>query len=71
MTQLTHAELDLETGTVLPERSTPLVLSLFHFGSNHAVTVASNRAVAVNGGFVSIGNFSSASAVQFVQTNQG
>jgi hypothetical protein len=71
MTQLTHTELEVETGTVLPERATPFVLSLLHFGANHAVTIASNRAVAVNGGVVSIGNFSSASATQFIQTNQG
>lgn len=71
MMQLTPTELEDEAGTVLPERATPFVVSLFHFGSNHAVTVASNRAVAVNSGFVSIGNVSSASASQFILTNQG
>ncbi len=71
MTQLTHAELEVEAGTVLPERATPFVLSLLHFGSNHAYTVASNRAVAVNAGYGSFGNYSVASATQYISTNQG
>jgi hypothetical protein len=68
---LTRIEIEAEGGSVLPERATPFVVSFLHVGSNFALTQANNSAVAVNGGFFSIGNVSVATATQVVTTNQG
>jgi hypothetical protein len=68
---LTSIEIEAESGSVLPERATPFVISLGHFGSNFAITRASNSATAVNGGFFSLGNTAVASAGQVVVVNQG
>jgi hypothetical protein len=68
---LTRIEIEAESASVLPERATPFVVSFLHFGNNFAVTRANNIAVANNGGFISIGNASVATATQVISTNQG
>jgi hypothetical protein len=68
---LTSSELELEAGTVLPERATPFVLSLLHFGSNQSFTLANNQSVAVNRGFISVLNSAGAQSGQTIVTNQG
>ena len=68
---LTSSELELEAGTVLPERATPFVLSLLHFGSNHSFTLANNQSAAVNRGFISVLNSAGAQSGQTIITNQG
>ena len=68
---LTSSELELEAGTVLPERATPFVLSLLHIGSNHSFALASNQSVAVNRGFLSVLNSAGAQSGQSIVTNQG
>lgn len=68
---LTSSELELEAGTVLPERATPFVVSLLHFGSNHSFTFANNQSAAANRGFISVLNQAGAQSGQTVITNQG
>ena len=65
---LTPAELEQETGAVLPERDT---LSFLHFGGNHSFLFARNTSIAVNGGFFSLGNVAQSEANQLIFVNQG
>ena len=68
---LTSSELELEAGTVLPERATPFVVSFLHIGSNQSFTLANNQSAAVNRGFISVLNAAGAQSGQAVITNQG
>ncbi|HZR13483.1 MAG TPA: hypothetical protein VFC33_09540 [Acidimicrobiia bacterium] len=65
---LTPAELEQETGAILPERDT---LSFLHFGSNHSFVLAHNTSIAVNAGFFSFGNVAQSEATQLVFVHQG
>ena len=66
---LSLAELETESGSVLPARNTMFVL--IAGGHNHSFVDASSTAVAVNKGFISVCNTATAEAGSSVTVIQG